>query len=122
MITAVFAGVAAVVPRGGWNASLGVLGGALLMSVSYWAIKRGVAGLGDVVIPREQRGDTAASGGRGAAPVGAGSVVAAIARYALLAGMAYVMIARLRLHPLALLGGASVVPLAAIVEALRQRP
>jgi hypothetical protein len=41
-------------------------------------------------------------------------------RYALLALLAYVMIARLRLHPLGLLAGASSVVAAAAVEAFRQ--
>ena len=40
-------------------------------------------------------------------------------RYALLAFLAYVMIARLRLHPLGLLAGASSVVAAVSVEALR---
>jgi len=42
-----------------------------------------------------------------------------IGRYALLALLAYVMIARLRLHPLGLLAGASSVVAGAGVEALR---
>jgi hypothetical protein len=45
--------------------------------------------------------------------------VLVIGRYALLALLAYVMIARLRLHPLGLLAGASSVVAAAGVEALR---
>ena len=40
-------------------------------------------------------------------------------RYALLVLLAYVMIARLRLHPLGLLAGASSVVVAASVEACR---
>ena len=40
-------------------------------------------------------------------------------RYALLALIAYVMIARLRLHPLGLLAGASSVVAAVTVEAVR---
>jgi len=43
-----------------------------------------------------------------------------IGRYALLALLAYVMIARLRLHPLGLLAGASSVVAAAAIEAGRQ--
>jgi hypothetical protein len=43
-------------------------------------------------------------------------------RYALLGFLAYVMIARLRLHPIGLLAGASVIPLAATIEAIRHRP
>jgi len=40
-------------------------------------------------------------------------------RYALLAFLAYVMIARLRLHPLGLLAGASSIVAAVTVEAVR---
>ena len=42
-----------------------------------------------------------------------------VLRYALLAGMAYVMIARLRLPPMALLIGASVMVAAAALELVR---
>ena len=47
------------------------------------------------------------------------AVVRLAARYALLALIAYVMIARLRLHPLGLLAGASSVVAAAALEAVR---
>ena len=96
------------VPGGGTWMALSVAGGALLTGASYVAIKRGVGGLADAVLagrrPRTPRG-----------------FVLFVLRYALLAGMAYVMIARLRLHPIGLLGGASVLPLAAVLEAIRER-
>jgi hypothetical protein len=98
-----------VVPGGGARAAAGVAGGALVAAVSYWAIRRGVSGLGSAVLtdarPRTLRG-----------------AAMFIARYALLAGIAYVMIARLRLPPIALLCGASVLPVAAAAELLRRRP
>jgi hypothetical protein len=100
--------IAVVVPGGGARMAFGVLGGALLAGVSYWAIKRGVRGLADAMVGRSRTRRT---------PRG---FVSFIARYALLAGMAYVMIARLRLHPIGLLAGASVIPLAAVIEAIRQ--
>lgn len=103
------AGLGVALPGGSWRISAGVLGGAVLAATSYWAIKRGVTGLADAVARR------------GAARAGK-STVAFLFRYALLAGMAYVMIARLRLHPLGLLVGVSVIPLAAMVEAIRTRP
>ncbi len=101
-----------VVPGGGLRMAVGVLGGALIAGTSYWAIKRGVTGLGAAVLTS------------GARPRSARGAILAVGRYALLGGMAYVMIARLRLHPIALLGGASVIPLAAALEAVRvrQRP
>jgi hypothetical protein len=108
-LTGVGVGLAVAVPGGGVRMAAGVAGGALLSGVSYWAIKRGVSGLADAVLIR-------------AAPRTPRGLVAFVLRYALLAGMAYVMIARLRLHPIGLLGGASVIPLAAVIEALRRRP
>lgn len=103
--------IAFVLPGGGWRGAAGVMGGALLVGTSYWAIRAGVAGLTDRVLAA------------GAAPRRGvlRALVLVILRYALLAGMAYVMIARLRLHPIGLLGGASVLPLAAVLEAIRQR-
>ncbi len=101
-------GLALVLPGGGVWMAASVAGGALLTGTSYWAIKRGVTGLADAVLTR--RGPRSPRG-----------FAAFILRYALLAGMAYVMIARLRLHPIGLLGGASVIPIAAVLEAIRQR-
>lgn len=101
--------LALVVPGGGAWMGLSVAGGAFLSGVSYWAIKRGVSGLASLML----------SGGAPRTPRG---FLAFIGRYALLAGIAYVMIARLRLHPLGLLGGVSVIPLAAVIAALRRRP
>jgi hypothetical protein len=51
--------------------------------------------------------------------VAAGAVAKLVLRYALLGFLAYVMIARLRLHPMGLLVGASSVTAAAFVEAVR---
>jgi hypothetical protein len=101
--------VALFVPGGGgWRAAAGVLGGASLIGVSYWAIRSGVRGLADAVIARPE---TRAHVTRGVALV--------ILRYALLAGLAYVMIARLRLPPIGLLIGASVIVVAAALELVR---
>jgi len=108
VLTGVAGLLAWVVPGGGARMALSVLGGAFLAGASYWAIKRGVTGLADAVL---RRGVARSSRG----------FVAFVLRYALLAGLAYVMIARLRLHPIGLLGGASVIPLAAMIEAIRHR-
>ncbi len=85
-----------------------MLGGALLIGVSYWAIRSGVSGLANAMIARP---DVPPRVSRGMALV--------ILRYALLAGMAYVMIARLRLPPIGLLIGASVMVVAAALELVR---
>lgn len=112
VLTAAAAAVAWIVPApvGGVPAAAGVAGGALLAGVSYWAIKRGITGLADAVV---RRGDA-----RHATPRG---FVLFVLRYALLALLAYVMISRLRLPPIGLLCGASVMPVAAAIEFMRSQ-
>lgn len=102
--TGVAAVFAAVSPGGGLHLAAAVVSGAFLAGVSYLAIKRGVMNL------------TAGGARRRAGFVGF------ILRHALLAGIAYVMIARLRLSPIGLLSGASVTMLAAAAEAATRRP
>jgi hypothetical protein len=113
--------VAWVVPDGGARLAAGVAGGAVLALVSYWAIRRGITGLADSVLMRVTRGSRTGDGDsdaiKGRTPRG---VVMFVVRYALLAGIAYVMIARLRLAPLGLLCGASVVVLAVAAELVWQ--
>ena len=103
-----------VIGGGQWAPVAGVLGGGLLIAVSYRTIGSGVTGLVERSpgraarqrAPRRRRGS-----GRPRCWWSG--------RYALLALLAYVMIARLRLHPLGLLAGASSVVAAAAVEAFR---
>jgi hypothetical protein len=102
--------VALIVPGGGWRGAVGVLGGASLIGVSYWAIRSGVRGLADAILARPETA-TPTRVSRGIALV--------LLRYALLAGLAYVMIARLRLPPIGLLVGASVMVVAAALELVR---
>jgi hypothetical protein len=113
--------VALVVPGGGVLAAAGVAGGALLAILSYLAIKRGVGAMADAILARgaSEPASGGAGGRRPAVRVWAGMFVL---RHALLAGIAYVMIARLRLPPVALLGGASVIVLAAAAELIGRRP
>jgi hypothetical protein len=92
----------------GGGAALGVLGGGLLIGISFYTLGSGVSAL-----------VLAASGGASARGVVLRSLVKLVVRYALLGFLAYVMIARLRLHPVGLLVGASSVPAAAFVEAAR---
>lgn len=112
--------VAAVVPGGGTSAAAGVLGGATLAAASYWAIKHGVTGIADAIL--RQRGPSVdhvgapSDAARRRPPRG---FVMFVVRYALLALLAYVMIARLRLPPIWLLSGASVMALAAAIALLR---
>jgi hypothetical protein len=110
----VMAALALALARGRPGPALGVLGGGLLIAVSYRTIASGVAGLVDRMAP--QPADSVAQPGT---PRLAWTVTKLAGRYALLAVLAYVMIARLRLHPVGLLVGASSVVAAASVEALR---
>ncbi len=100
VISAVLAGVALVL--GGVNAATGVVGGAALAIMSFLMLKRGTS---------RMAGRAAGPGAQGA---GMGLI---LVRYALLALAAYVMIARLRLHPIGLLVGASSIAAAIAVEA-----
>jgi hypothetical protein len=119
----VMAALALVLARGRPGPALGVLGGGLLIAVSYRTIASGVSGLVDRMAPPAPRDrmvpQTTDSGAQPAAPRLAWTVTKLAGRYALLAVLAYVMIARLRLHPVGLLVGASSVVAAASVEALR---
>ena len=95
---------ALIAARGAPGPAVAVLAGGLLVGTSYWLIKAGVSNL-------------PAATGTGAPRWGI--VLSLAGRYALLALMAYVMIARLRLHPLGLLAGASSIVAAVTVEAVR---
>ena len=89
-----------------------VAGGAALALVSFWAIRRSITGLAEAGF--------AAGNPTSSTPRRPRMLLLFVLRYALLAGMAYVMIARLRLPPLGLLCGASVTMLAAAAELIRR--
>jgi hypothetical protein len=97
---------AVVLAKGSAWPGIAVLAGGLLTATSYWSIKAGVSRLvgSDDAIARVPRARIAFQ---------------LAGRYALLALMAYVMIVRLRLHPLGLLAGASSIVAAVTVEAVR---
>lgn len=101
--------------RGSPDVALGVLGGGALVGASYWAIKSSVTRLTEALARRAGTSE----GGPGERPrLGLALAVFAL-RYALLGLLAYVMIARLRLHPVGLLLGASSMVAAAAIEATR---
>jgi hypothetical protein len=103
-----------VLGHGSWSPVLGVLGGGLLIGISYRTIGSGVSRVAELMSRPRQAGETDPP------PPNVGrTMVLVIGRYALLTLLAYVMIARLRLHPLGLLAGASSVVAAAGVEAFR---
>jgi hypothetical protein len=129
-------------PLAGPWAALAVLGGGVLSAVSYASLASGVSAL-TAFAGRAARGPGA--GGRGepagepadgpperpeetideplearkTAPVRARTLLKVAGRYALLVLLAYVMIARLRLHPVGVLAGLSSVVVAVGIEALR---
>ncbi|NUR54561.1 MAG: hypothetical protein HOQ29_08945 [Acidobacteria bacterium] len=106
----VIAAMALLVTRGDWWAAASVVGGALLVMISFVSIRGGIEALAAFAAgPRDH-----------AQRPKVGRPLAKMAgRYALLAFLAYVMIARLRLHPLGLVAGASSVVAAAALEATR---
>ena len=108
LLCAVMAAAAAAL-SGPWGA-LGVLGGGLLIGVSYFALASGTGAFAHVV---------SGQGGADRARLVRTATIRLVGRYALLGFLAYVMIARLRLPPLGLLAGASSVVAAAFVEAVR---
>ena len=103
-----------VLGHGRWAPVFGVLGGGLLIGISYRTIGSGVSGIVDLMSRPRLAGE-----GAPAPPKVGRKTVIVVGRYALLTLLAYVMIARLRLHPLGLLAGASSVVAGAGVEALR---
>jgi hypothetical protein len=94
------AAIALVVPAGGARLGLSVLAGGALVWASYWTLKGSV----DAVITRSRPTRT---------------LVKIFTRYGMLALGAYVMLARLRLHPVGVVLGASSLALAAAAAAVR---
>ena len=108
VICALLVGVSLMVWPGNWRIALGVVGGALLVALSGWAIRGTVNGLvGRAAV---------AGGGR---PGAAAGLVKFFTRYAMLGLAAYVMMARLHLDPVAMLTGVSALGVAAGAEAVR---
>jgi hypothetical protein len=113
VVCLVFAALALLVSGGRIGPALAVLAGGSLAGISYWMVASGVTGVVDAMLPRRVDAEAPARHSR---LVMAGQLAG---RYALLALLAYVMIARLRLHPLGLLVGASSVVAAVAIEAVR---
>jgi len=108
---AVIALAAWAIARGDVAAPAGVFGGGVLVWISYRGIKGGI----DVLVgPSTSSGQAA----RTRVSVATG-LVKFFTRYAILAVAAYVIMARLRMPPLAVFAGASSLVVAVAVEALR---
>jgi hypothetical protein len=99
--------VAAAVARAPLAAAAGVIGGGAIVWVSYRGVKGGV----DAIAGAAARG-----GARRSAAIG---LVKFFTRYGILAALAYVIMARLGLPPVAVVAGASSLVIAIMVEALR---
>ena len=99
--------VVAAATGGGVRAILGVAGGALLVAVSYRAIHAAVDAVALAGIAKNGRRSTI------------WRLVKFITRFAILALIAYVMMVRLRAHPVWMLLGASSLVAAAALEAVR---
>jgi hypothetical protein len=106
----------AAVWTGRLDAPLGVLGGGALVWISYRGIRDGITAL---VEGGEAREGEAGAGGAGGTRRAAAGLVKFFTRYAILAAAAYVIMARLRLPPVAVFAGASSLVIAVTFEALR---
>ena len=102
--------LAALIITRDWRAPQGVIGGGILIAVSFLSMKNAI----DELVP-----NGADAGAARERPRRGRALVRLVGRYALLAILAYVMIARLRMHPLGLVAGASSVAVAAALEAGR---
>ncbi len=112
---------------GGWRAAFGVVAGGLVVFVSYRGIKAGIDGLVAGSAMRDPiSGERSADAHSGSpephfgAPSRAWTLVKFITRYGILAAVAYVMMVRLRAHPVWMVAGASSFVAAVAVEAVRQ--
>ena len=124
---AVMAAAAWAVARGAVAAPFGVLGGGALAWISYRGIKGGIDAMTHAGLPADLSAEAASAKAEArSAKVGgwtarrrAFGLVKFFTRYAILAVAAYVIMARLRLPPVAVLAGASSLVIAVMAEALR---
>ncbi len=116
VVTLVMAAVAAAFRR--FDLPLSILGGGLLMAISYRAIKGGV----DAIVGRRAEGGTNVTGQVSERRLARRRLILLakfVGRYALLALAAYVMLVRLHAHPVGLLLGAASPVVAVGLEAVR---
>jgi hypothetical protein len=102
--------VVATATGGGVRAILGVVGGALLVAVSYRAIHAGVDAVALAGSTKNTKNTRRSTIWR---------LLKFITRFAMLGLIAYVMMVRLRAHPVWMLLGASSLVVAAALEAVR---
>jgi hypothetical protein len=114
----VIAALAAVWTRG-FRAPFGVLGGGLLIGLSYWAIRGAVDALIAHRSGVSRHSGEAATADDGARQSARLPLVKFFTRHGMLALAAYVMMVRLHLDPVGLLAGVSSLAVAVAVEVLR---
>jgi hypothetical protein len=99
-------------------APLGVLGGGVLIGISFWAIRGSVDDLVRRQAAPDGSGDGAKGDESGGKPAGL-ALVKFFTRHAIVALAAYGMMVRLRLDAVGLLAGVSSLGVAVAVEALK---
>ena len=114
----VIAAVAAAWTRG-FRAPLGVLGGGLLIGLSYWAIRGTVDALIALGSGWSRHSGEAATADETRDKRARFQLVKFFTRHGMLALAAYVMMVRLHLDPVGLLAGVSSLAVAVAVEVLR---
>jgi hypothetical protein len=114
----VIAALAAVWTRG-FRAPFGVLGGGLLIGLSYWAIRGAVDALIALRSGLSSHSGEAAAPDDGVRKSARLPLVKFFTRHGMLALAAYVMMVRLHLDPVGLLAGVSSLAVAVAVEVLR---
>ena len=107
MVCVVLALLAAVWFRN-LSAPLGVIGGGLLIGLSFWAIRGSI----EAFVGRQSGGESSRKNGRF-------HLVKFFTRHAMLALAAYGMMVRLQLDPVAMLVGVTSLGVAVAVEAVR---
>ena len=100
--------------RRDWSAPLGVLGGGLLIAISFWAIRSAV----DDLVLRQSLSRRSPEGAKAGQKPARFALVKFFTRHAIVALAAYGMMVRLRLDPVGLLAGVSSLGVAVAVEAL----
>jgi len=102
-----------------FSAPLGVLGGGLLIGLSFWAIRGAV----DALIAQRpglpRRSDEDAKAGEAGGKSAGFSLVKFFTRHAIVALAAYVMMVRLHLEPVGMLAGVSSLGVAVAIESFR---
>jgi hypothetical protein len=113
------AALALVLQRGAIGGALGVVGGGALMAFSFRAIRGGVDAMVGRVVPAQGDAHARLQAGR----IG-WAILRFVFRYAIIGVAAWVLLAKLRAHPIGLIAGvtAPVVALAAEAVRLQRRP